>query len=204
MLLFLAYGERLWNLELGLVKKLSRKQWRVLKNMYLTGFNSPLSSSMGRLFDAAGALVLAEKEAHFEAALAMELERLASRCRFRERISAYQFSIIKAKDGYIVDPLAVIKGIGADLKNKKPRENIAYRFHLTVAAMTRKMLERLRSNTGVNKVILSGGVFQNRLLCRTITDLLSQKDFEACLHRDISCNDAGIALGQIAVANHSN
>jgi hydrogenase maturation protein HypF len=155
---------------------------------------------MGRLFDAVGALVLAKKDARFEAELAIRLERLAIRS--KEKIPAYQFGIVQDKGGYILEPLLIFKGIVADLKNNRPEENIAYRFHLTVAEMTKKTLLRLKKDTGLNTVVLSGGVFQNRLLCRLLLGLLSREGFQVLQHRNIPCHDAGVSLGQVAIANH--
>jgi len=202
MWLFLTYGERLWDLDIGLIKTLERNKWRVLKRMYSSGFNSPFSSSMGRLFDSVGALVLNKKEAHFEAELAIGLERLAARC--NARTTVYPFKIIKNKEGHILDPLPMFRAIIADLRHGEPGEKIAYGFHLTVAEMIKRTLLILARDNGLNKAVLSGGVFQNRLLCRMITDTLHHEDFQLFLHRDIPCNDAGISLGQIAAANYRN
>jgi len=200
--LFLAYGESCWDLDIKFIRALDRKKWPVLKNMYLSGFNSPLSSSMGRLFDAVAALVLAKADAHFEAELAIELEKLASRS--KEKIPAYQFGMVQGKEGYILEPLLIFKGIIRDLKHNIPKETIAYRFHLTVAELTKKMLLGLRRDSGLNKVVLSGGVFQNRLLSRLLRGLLSREGFEVLAHRNIPCHDAGISLGQIAIVSHIN
>ncbi|MFH1440627.1 MAG: carbamoyltransferase HypF, partial [Candidatus Omnitrophota bacterium] len=78
---------------------------------------------------------------------------------------------------------------------------IAYRFHLTVAEMTRKMCLILRKDNKINNVVLSGGVFQNNLLLCLALDLLYKEDFKVFTHKDLSCNDSSISLGQVAVAN---
>jgi len=197
--LYLAYKDRFLNLGLDLLKKMNRKKWPVLKNMYLSGFNSPSASSMGRLFDAVGSLVLGKDKINVEAALAMQLEKLATR--YTLHAIRYKFKIIKNKDGYIIDPLPMFKEIIRNLKAKEAKEKIAYGFHLTVAQIIRKTCLILRKKYRINRVALSGGVFQNSLLLRLALDLLYKEDFQVVTHQDLSCSDSSISLGQIAVAN---
>jgi len=87
------------------------------------------------------------------------------------------------------------------LKNREPSEKIAYRFHVTVAQMIKKTCLILRKENKINKVVLSGGVFQNNLLLCLALDLLYKEDFKVFTHKELSCNDSGISLGQVAVAN---
>ncbi|MDD4980503.1 MAG: hypothetical protein PHC54_04430 [Candidatus Omnitrophica bacterium] len=197
--LYLIYKDRFLNLGLDLLKKIKREKWGVLKKMYLAGFNSPLTSSMGRLFDAAASLVLGKAEAKFEAELAMELEKIAVSCKLSA--ISYKFKISKDNDTYILDPALMFKEIIADLKNREPREKVAYRFHLTIAQMARKMCLILRKENKINTVVLSGGVFQNNLLLRMVLDLLYKEDFRVFTHNKLSSNDSGISLGQAAIAN---
>ena len=105
------------------------------------------------------------------------------------------------KESYILDPLLMFKEIIGDLKAKEPKEKIAYRFHLTVAEMIRKMCSALRKENKINKVVLSGGVFQNNLLLRLTLDLLYQEVFQVFTHKKLSCNDSSISLGQVVVAH---
>jgi len=197
--LYLIYKDKFFNLKFNWVKKTDKEEWRVLKSMYLSGFNSPLASSMGRFFDAVGSLVLGKTKVNFEAELAMELEKIATS--YKWQATSYKFKIIHYKDGYILDPLPMFREIIKDLKAKKPEEKIAYRFHLTVAEMIRKMCLILRKDNKINNVILSGGVFQNNLLLCLALDLLYKEDFKVFTHKDLSCNDSSISLGQVAVAN---
>jgi len=200
MWLFLAYGERMWDLDSTFVKKADRRKWRVLKRMYLAGFNSPFSSSMGRLFDAVAVLVLNRHEVHFEGELAMQLEKLARRSKGKAK--AYPFGIIIGREEYILDPLPMFKAIILDLKRRQPPEDVAYSFHLTVAEMIKRMLLKIRGQTRLNKAVFSGGVFQNHLLCLLSSGLLTAQGFDVLLHRNLSCSDSSLSLGQIAVASH--
>jgi hydrogenase maturation protein HypF len=197
--LYSIYKDDVLKLKLDLVRKMSRKKWLVWKKMYLSGFNSPLSSSMGRLFDAVGSLLSGRAKADFEAELAIELENIAKD--YKSYGISYKFGILKKREGYIIDPASLFKQIILDLKKKEPKEKIAFRFHLTIAEMIRKMCVVLRKENRINQVILSGGVFQNNLLLCRALDLLYEDDFKVFTHKATSCNDSGISLGQAAVAN---
>ena len=108
----------------------------------------------------------------------------------------------KDKDTYIIiDPALMFKEIVADLKAKEPKEKIASRFHLTVAEMIKKICLYLRNETNINKIVLSGGVFQNKLLLSLSLDLLTQENFNLFTHHNLSCNDSSISLGQAVIAN---
>lgn len=172
------------------------------KEYVFKGFNSPLASSMGRLFDAAASLILAKYSSNSEAGLAMELEALA----IRYPLSAIPYSckIIKNKDKYIVDPAPMFKEIIADLKAKQPKEQIAYRFHLTAGKIIRKACLILRKNSKINKIVLSGGVFQNTLLLQITLDLLYKEGFAVFAHKKLSCNDSCVSLGQAAIAGFTD
>lgn len=95
----------------------------------------------------------------------------------------------------------MFKEITQELKAKEPKEKIAYRFHLTIAQMIDKICLILRKETGINKVVLSGGVFQNNLLLGLSLDLLYKDGFKVFMHKDLPTSDAGLSLGQALVAN---
>jgi hydrogenase maturation protein HypF len=197
--LYRLYRDNFLKLDIEFMKKIDKKKWRVLKNMYLSGFNSPLASSMGRFFDAVASLILAKCKVNFEAELAMELEETAKR--YRLKAASYDFSVIQKNKECILDPTPVFKEIVKDLKARQDIEKIAYRFHLTVAWMIKRACLILRKATRINKVVLSGGVFQNKILLSLSLDLLSKEGFQVFLPQELPCSDAGIALGQIAIAN---
>jgi len=182
----------------GKLPGIDKKKWALLKKIRDKGINSPLASSMGRLFDAAASLILSRKEARFEAELAIELEKLATR--HKAQGTSYGFSIAKSRDGYIIDPSQVFKGLSGDLKTGVLRKEAAFCFHLTVAKMIERMCFILRRDTTISKVALSGGVFQNSLLLRLCLGLLYKEGFTVLLHKDLSTNDSGISLGQAIIA----
>lgn len=171
---------------------------KILQKIYQSGINSPLASSMGRLFDAAGSLILGKKNASFEAELAIELEKLAARSNFQG--ASYNFKLTKSKNSYILDPTEMFKQVIRDLKCREPRTKIAWRIHRSVAEMVIKTCLSLRREHKINKVVLSGGVFQNKILLMLSLDLLYKQGFQVFTHKYLSCNDSGISLGQAVIA----
>jgi hydrogenase maturation protein HypF len=179
---------------------------KILKKMFKNNFNSPLASSMGRLFDAAGSLILGKRNANFEAELAIELEKIASVCSNDNKISAYNFevNVSSGADGkqHIIDPLLMFKEIIIDLKSSLPKEIISFKFHSTIAKMIEQICLKARKQNKLNQVALSGGVFQNKLLLSLVEGLLCKRGFFVLKHKNISCNDSGISLGQAIIAGY--
>ncbi|MBW4056592.1 MAG: carbamoyltransferase HypF, partial [Proteobacteria bacterium] len=99
-----------------------------------------------------------------------------------------------------LDFAPMVAGILADIDDGGKIPTIAYRFHSTVASAATEMCLHLSAATGLDRVILSGGVFQNRLLSKMIYTSLTQKGLKVFTHRLVPPNDGGIALGQIAIA----
>jgi hydrogenase maturation protein HypF len=202
--LYLALGEKFLDSGIDFTKSLDRQKWFILRKMWLADLNCPLSSSIGRLFDATAALVLGRYKVRFEAEAAIALEQAASRYLSRAAVytsqdSAYTFKIIKEKDKYILDPAPLFKQIIAELKTTKSQAAVAYKFHLTVAQMIRKMCLILRRDSGISRVVLSGGVFQNKILLRLSLSLLYKEKFKVIIHKRLACNDSSICLGQAVI-----
>ncbi len=171
-----------------------------LRKIYCSGINSPLASSMGRLFDAAASLILDKRKAGYEGELAVSLERLAAKSGLRG--PGYKFKLIKDKNGYILDAAGIFKQIIGDLKAKAPRREIARRFHRGVAEMIVRTALVLRRKYGSAKIVLSGGVFQNKLILKDSLDLLYKKGFRTFTHRHLYCKDAAISLGEAVIAGY--
>ncbi|MGE5197554.1 MAG: carbamoyltransferase HypF, partial [Deltaproteobacteria bacterium] len=185
----------------GFVKNINRDNWKILRQMYFSGFNSPLASSMGRLFDAAASLILGKSRAGFEAELAIRLEKAAGD--FKTQPHPYAFHIFREGAGYVIDPLTTFRQIMTDLNAGKSKQEMASRFHFTVARMICEVCALLRKSSKINIVALSGGVFQNNLLLGMALDLLYKSGFEVVFHKKLSCNDSGVSLGQAVIANFS-
>jgi len=193
-----AYGKEFLKLKINFIKKIDKDKWNILKKMDVLDLNTPEASSMGRLFDAVASLVLAKPKAKFEAELAIELERIASAFSFQ--LSAFSFTINKKDGGYVVNPLKMFEQIVESLIKKAPKEQIAYRFHLTIAKMIKDTCLILRRKSKINTLAFSGGVFQNKLLLTQSLDLLYREKFNILLHKELPPNDACISLGQAVIA----
>lgn len=197
--LYLMYqSDKFLKLSIAFSKKLNKNKWRVLKEMYLKEVNSPLASSMGRLFDAAGSIILGKHKASFDAELAILLEKKAKHHNNAE--GSYKFGLAKKDSCYILSPLVMFGEIIRDLRQGKTKERIAFCFHVTIAEMIKKICLRLKKDTGINKVILCGGVFQNRLLLSLSTKLLLERGFKVFTHTELPNNDSSLSLGQAVIA----
>ncbi|MFZ0546900.1 MAG: carbamoyltransferase HypF [Candidatus Promineifilaceae bacterium] len=166
----------------------------VIETMLEQELNTPLTSSMGRLFDAVSAMLgLCDMTTH-EAQAAMALETAAWQSEVGGR---YYFCL---QDGQIrLDRL--LGQIAADRLRGAPTNNIARRFHNTIAMMAVSVAETISQEVGKSlPVALSGGVWQNRLLLEITVPMLRQAGFEVLLHRQVPANDGGLAYGQTAVA----
>jgi len=195
--LYTIYGDGFLKLEAGFVKNLDRDKWAVLKKMIDGSINSPLTSSAGRLFDSAASMVLMKDKAAFEAELPIELENMAlEACR-----DSYGFDLKPGKDTSVINVSKIIRGVINDISKDIDRSVIASRFHNTIADVVLKVSLNLRKRFGANKIVLSGGVFQNRYLSARAIEILSSEDFEVYRNSNVPTNDSGIPIGQIAIAN---
>jgi hydrogenase maturation protein HypF len=172
---------------------MDRRTWKVLKTMIDRRINSPLTSSVGRLFDAAASLILAKDFAAKEAEGPMELERVSD----ASVRGSYDFEIAREGDMLVLDAARTMRGL-----MKEPFARVAAaKFHNTVAEMIASSCKLLRRRHHVKKVVLSGGVFQNRLLLKKARELLAKSDFKIYSSVNVPTNDSGIPIGQAAIAN---
>ncbi len=195
--LYRAFGRRFLDLNIDFVRRLDKRQCAGLKAMIDKSLNSPLSSSAGRLFDAVGSIVLSKNEAAFEAELPVELEKTAIElCQDR-----YGFDVKSVKGILVIDFSRTVRGIVKDLSSKVDASTVSSKFHNTIASMISEVAVKLRKKFKTNKVIMSGGVFQNRYLSARAGMLLKRCGFDVYEHSKVSTNDSGIPLGQVAIAN---
>jgi hydrogenase maturation protein HypF len=187
---------------LPFLKQVNTGEITIIKNQVEKGFNAPLTSSMGRLFDTAAALSGVRGITEYEAQAAIELEMVAYEA--PDETGRYPFSQDKREGISVIGVRDLLKAIIKDILEKTPQSVIATRFHNTVAQMIMKTCQSITKESGIKRVALSGGVFQNRLLLRKTVPLLESAGFEVYTHRQVPCNDGGIALGQVVVANANN
>jgi hydrogenase maturation protein HypF len=169
----------------------------LLRRQLETELNTPFSSSCGRLFDAAAALLGIRGEAMYEGQPAVELEAVAD-----PAVDViYPYDILRDGEGWIIDPAATLRALWCELRAGRPIPTIAAAFHNTVADFTRAACVAVREKHRLERVVLSGGCFQNALLTRRLLDGLSREGFEVLTHRLVPPNDGGISLGQAVVAH---
>jgi hydrogenase maturation protein HypF len=171
----------------------------IIKSQVEKKINSPLTSSCGRLFDAVSALLGIRGVIQYDAQAAIELEMLASDA--PGEMDSYPFSLADENGVSIIRLRDLFDAIVSDLRADTSKSIIAARFHNTVAGMVGQVSRLISNKTGLDRVALSGGVFQNRLLLEKSINLLEVDGFRVFTHRQVPCNDGGVSLGQVVIAN---
>jgi len=168
----------------------------LVAEMIRKNVNAPLTSSAGRLFDAVASLLGVRQKTTYEGQAAMELEWL---CDGQSSKAAYPYSLIEDDEELVVDTRPLVRAVVEARQSQEDVPEIARRFHQTVASLIVDCCLRIRDTEGLERVALSGGVFQNVLLTTSVVPTLERGGFEVFRHRKVPPNDGGIALGQLAV-----
>lgn len=187
---------------------------RLIAHMVDGHLQTPLTSSAGRLFDAVSALLGVCCETSYEAQAAIELEMLsdaddAASLPYPYEISAsngvqaWGHSAQYVRQTCVLRLAPLWKEVMQDISRGMSASRIGRRFHASVAQMVVDVCQRLRAQTGLQTVALSGGCFQNRLLLALIVPRLQERGFRVLMHRQVPCNDGGLALGQAVIAHLS-
>lgn len=160
--------------------------------------NSPLTTSCGRLFDAVSSILGLCSVAGYEGQGAIKLETAAD-----QNINDILHYEIINKDGmYVYDWRCTISDIADLLKCGMGAGYISAAFHNTLVEMAEKVCCLVRDDTGLNRIVLSGGVFQNDIMLHKLMERLKLKGFEVYIHHRISTNDEGISVGQLVIAQN--
>lgn len=194
---------------------------QVVTRMIERGFNSPWTSSVGRLFDAVAAIVGLREVVSYEGQAAVELEGLAAEA---AENGSYPYEFISVEDASsrvdmyasmnlglspadgpasgttIIDTRPMIRAVLRDVNRQIPSRKIARQFHSTLVRIISKTCERIRAQTGESTVVLSGGVFLNALLTSETVMRLTDAGFQVFRHQRVPPNDGGLCLGQLAIA----
>jgi hydrogenase maturation protein HypF len=177
----------------------NQDRWERVVALARSGTASPATSSAGRLFDAVAAILGVRDTINYEGQAAVELEQLAD----PSETTAYPAQI--SGPGSEGGPLRLggtdlIRAVVSDVVAGVATPLVAARFHNGLAGATVAACQTLRDDTGLGTVALSGGVFQNMLLLERTVGALEQQGFRVLVHSRVPPNDAGISLGQAAVA----
>ncbi|HLW66953.1 MAG TPA: carbamoyltransferase HypF [Gemmataceae bacterium] len=183
--------------------RLLQNEWQTIERMLERRLNTPLTSSAGRLFDAVASLAGVRDRVSYEGHAAIELEWLATDA---EPQPGYPFAVESGASvpdrPLIIDTRPLIHAVAEDATRQVSARLIARRFHTTMVDMIAQTCGRLRSATGLNAVVLSGGVFLNRLLTAETCTQLHRDGFRVYRHERVPPNDGGLCLGQLAIAGH--
>lgn len=192
-----------WDDDLAPTRGATVEEQRIIQHQLVKRLNAPLTSSMGRLFDAVASLVGVLQVVSYEAQAAIWLEALVDPAEH----TAYHFTITAPdEDGpdmggpHLLDPAPVLAAILQDWRAQTPAPIIAARFHNGVALAVRDLCILARDATGLTTAALSGGVWQNSTLLRKTVTLLADAGFTVLTHRLVPPNDGGLALGQATIA----
>lgn len=194
--LYRAFGDDYRHLDIPFMASVDRKQADILVAMATQRLNAPLTSSMGRLFDSIAALVGLRNTVAFEGQAAMELEMIAA----SEAAGHYDVDWQTSDDGLQIPTTPIIQGVVADLVHGQNASRISRRFHTTLIRLFTDLCVYLRRQTALERVVLSGGVFQNAILLQELSLALEKRNFAVYTHRLVPPNDGGISLGQAVAA----
>ena len=190
-----------WSDTLACVQTLSTPEKSMLRKQLEKNINCTKTTSMGRLFDAVAALAGVRQQINYEGQAAIELESLAEAVLHSSGtpVKPYPFQWIES-GAWELHPGEMLRQVIHDCQSGMNAGIIGAKFHQTLVQATLEICLRARASTGIETVGLTGGVFQNVLLSRLIRSALEENHFQVLTHRLVPPNDAGLALGQAAIA----
>jgi hydrogenase maturation protein HypF len=183
----------------AIVGRVEPDRWRAVAELARTGLASPTTTSMGRLFDAVAVLCGLPVRVSYEGQAAIELEAAADRA---ER-GAYPIPAVPDPAGdvsIVLDARDTVRALAADADRGAPPSVLSARFHNGLAEATASACSLAAAQHGIETVVLSGGVFQNRLLLERTAADLAARGLRVLVPERLPPNDGGIAYGQAAVA----
>jgi hydrogenase maturation protein HypF len=196
--LYTTFGNDMFDALPSFFKRFNRKDIAIITTMIINNLNSPLTSSVGRLFDAVSSLLEIRDRITFEGEAAIGLETIADG-NDTKKMGSYPFKIISVEP-MLIDLKPLILSIVEDIHKGVDVSVIASNFHYTLANIIVKISKIIQEETGIKDVVLSGGVFQNNLLLTVTVERLKKDGFIVWFHGQVPANDGGISLGQAVVA----
>jgi hydrogenase maturation protein HypF len=182
----------------GLRERVSERAWRQVQGIARSGVASPITTSIGRLFDAVAALCGLRATINYEGQAAIELE---AACDPHER-GRYRIELDRSDGMLVIDPRCAVGTIRSDVEAGAALGVVAARFHAGVADVTVRSCIALAGANDTDRVVLSGGVFQNRRLLEAVVAGLDAAGLQVLIPRRLPVGDGGISYGQVAVAAH--
>jgi hydrogenase maturation protein HypF len=198
--LFHHFRHELFNLKIPFVEKLDRRGAGVALQMIERGVNAPQTSSCGRLFDAVAALAGVRDRVNYEAQAAIELEMAMGDVRDDAH---YPFSLEAGDTILRIGTRPMLAALVEDLRAGVAVSAISRRFHSGLVEIFARVARLLRGRTGLERVCLSGGTFQNVFLLEHLESRLRADGFSVFTHSEVPAGDGGLSLGQALVAAHT-
>ncbi len=180
----------------ALAASVDPRSWAAVQRLAATGLASPLTSSVGRLFDAVAALCGLRTAVNYEGQAAVELEAAIDPAEH----GAYPLPIARDGERLVLDARATIRAVLTDVQDDVPVGRIAARFHGALATASAAACASLARERALDTVVLSGGVFQNRVLRDRLAGELALTGVRVLVPERLPANDGGISFGQAAVA----
>jgi len=200
----MALGVRgLENLGLKLWEQVGREKVETIDRMIESGTNCPVSSGCGRLFDAVAAIIGLRTETLYEGQPAVELESLARRAGGRQA-PVYPFALNETEGMLVPDLAPMLEALARDTAGGVDAELIARAFHDCLVRVIAETALALSEREGLDRIVLSGGVFNNRYITRTLSLRLRRAGLKVYSHRLVPPGDGGISLGQAVAAAHAD
>ncbi len=193
------FGSEFLEYRIPFVEKLDRREVDTLLRMLERRVNSPETSSCGRLFDAVAALTGVREEVTYEGQAAIELEMQLAE---EPNCGSYSFDLRAVGDAWIIETRPLFFAILGDLKRQTPVPVISARFHSGLVEVLSLVAGLIRNESGVGRVCLSGGTFNNSFLYRELQSRLQDSGFEVYTQKEVPSGDGGLSLGQAMVASH--
>jgi hydrogenase maturation protein HypF len=187
----------MFDLHLECLQLKSEYFYTTLYGMLSQGINCPLTSSVGRLFDAVSSILGLCHEISFPAEAAVKLEKLATPSK---ESGFYEFDILEEDNCFVISYSKFLRGLLYDIDRGIPGEDIAKKFHNSLVEIIIKMIDKISSAHNTKDIVLSGGVFQNKILFAAAAKRLSEGGYNLIYDKQTPVNDLGICLGQIYVA----
>lgn len=186
-----ARGVKATDLDLPVAHDIPLDKRELVDTALERGINCPLSSGAGRVFDAAAAVVGLCSHAGFEAEGPMRLESIV------DPAVDESYEIAARPE---IDTPGLIAAIADDVRRKVAPSTIAAKFHNAIVRSVIKEAKAMRRNRGITNVVLSGGSFQNGVILGRTEAALKENGFSVFTHRQVPCNDGGVAVGQLRIA----
>ncbi|MBI3753043.1 MAG: carbamoyltransferase HypF [Deltaproteobacteria bacterium] len=184
----------------SLVRGFTEAELEIFMQMFKTGFNSPFTTSAGRVFDAAGSLLGICHKAAYEGQGAMMLEDMAG----GNTGVAYHVEVIREDGINVFNWEPMFKAMLEDVLNGIDIKTISQNFHETLAQLILYAAKMAKDEKGLNAVCLSGGVFQNKVLTERAVNLLKENGFNVYTHNALPPNDGGLSMGQLIIGGLSD